>query len=39
MPTTVVSWNIAKGYEPWHQLLQMDAETALLQEVGPCRPM
>ena len=34
MPTIVVSWNIAKGHEPWHQLLQMDADVALLQEVG-----
>ena len=34
MPTTVVSWNIDKGHEPWRQLLQMDADIALLQEVG-----
>ena len=29
-----MSWNIAKRYEPWRQLLQMDADIALLQEVG-----
>ena len=34
MPTTVVSWNIAKRSEPWRQLLQMDADIALLQEAG-----
>ena len=32
MPTTVLSWNIAKRSEPWRQLLQMDADIALLQE-------
>ena len=31
MPTTVVSWNIAKSHEPWRQLLQMGADIALLQ--------
>lgn len=38
MVTTVVNWNIAKGQEPWCQLLQMDADIALLQETGqvPC---
>lgn len=36
MGVTVVSWNIAKRIEPWHQLLEMDADVALLQEaVGP----
>lgn len=34
MVTTVVSWNIGKRVKPWHQLLQMDADVALLQEVG-----
>ena len=34
MATTVVCWNIAKGHEPWRQLVQMDADLALLQEVG-----
>ena len=34
MPTTIVSWNIAKRHEPWRQLLQMDADIALLQEAG-----
>ena len=28
MAITVVSWNIAKRYEPWRQLLQMDADVA-----------
>ena len=30
--TTIVSWNIAARHEPWRQLLQMDADIALLQE-------
>ena len=30
MAVTVVSWNIAKKHEPWRQLLQMDADVALL---------
>ena len=38
MPTTVVSWNIAKSHEPWRQLSQMDADIALLQEAGPVSP-
>ena len=38
MPTTVVSWNIAKSHEPWRQLLQMGADIALLQEAGPVPP-
>ena len=32
MTTKVVSWNINVQREPWHQLLQMDADVALLQE-------
>ena len=32
MTVTVVSWNIAKRQEPWRQLLQIDADVALLQE-------
>ena len=32
MPTTVVSWNIARRQEPWRQLAAMDADVALLQE-------
>ena len=32
MAVTVVSWNIAKRQEPWRQLLEMDADVALLQE-------
>ena len=35
MAVTVVSWNIAKKHEPWRQLLQMDADVALLQEASP----
>ena len=35
MAVTVVSWNIAKRHEPWRQLLQMDADVALLQEALP----
>ena len=34
MPTTIVSWNIDRSYEPWRQLLQMDADIAMLQEAG-----
>ncbi len=35
MAVTVVSWNIAKRSKPWRQLLQMDADIALLQEASP----
>ena len=35
MAITVVSWNIATRREPWRQLLQMDADVALLQEATP----
>ncbi|MCY4643199.1 MAG: hypothetical protein OXB88_01135 [Bacteriovoracales bacterium] len=35
---TVVSWNIAKRKKPWHQLLQMNADIALLQEVASVPP-
>ena len=38
MTTTVVSWNIAKRHEPWRQLLEMDADVALLQETGQVPP-
>ena len=31
----VVSWNIAKRDEPWRELVEMDADVALLQEAGP----
>ena len=34
MATTVVCWNIAKRHEPWRQLVEMDADLALLQEAG-----
>ncbi len=34
MVTTVVSWNIAKRHKPWRQLVDMDADVALLQEAG-----
>ncbi len=30
-----MSWNIARRHEPWRQLLQMDADVALLQEAAP----
>ena len=30
----VVSWNIGKMHQPWRELLEMDADVALLQEVG-----
>ena len=30
-----MSWNIAKKHEPWRELLQMDADVALLQEASP----
>ena len=32
--TKVVSWNVSKRQDPWHQLLMMDADVALLQEAG-----
>ena len=32
--TKVVSWNIAKRQKPWRQLLEMDADVALLQEAS-----
>ena len=35
MAVTVVSWNIARRHEPWRQLMQMDADVALLQEAAP----
>ena len=35
MPVTVVSWNIAKRHGPWRQLLEMNADVALLQEGSP----
>lgn len=38
MSTTVVSWNIAKRSEPWRQLVEMDADVALLQEAAPPPP-
>ena len=30
----VVSWDIAKMHQPWRELLEMNADVALLQEVG-----
>ena len=33
-----MSWNIAKGRQAWRDLLQMDADIALLQEAGPIPP-
>ena len=38
MVTTVVSWNIAKSHQPWRQLVEMDADVALLQEAGSVPP-
>ena len=35
MVVTVLSWNICKRREPWRQLLQMEADVALLQEASP----
>ena len=35
MGVTVVCWNIAKKYEPWRELVRMDADVALLQEAFP----
>lgn len=32
--TTVISWNIAKRSKPWRELFDMQADVALLQEVG-----
>ena len=32
MGVTVVSWNIATKIEPWRELVEMDADVALLQE-------
>ena len=34
MATTVVCWNIAKRHAAWRQLVEMDADVALLQEAG-----
>ena len=34
MTVKIVSWNTAKRQKPWRQLLQMDADVALLQEAG-----
>ena len=31
---TVISWNIAKRSKPWRELFDMQADVALLQEVG-----
>ena len=33
--TTIVSWNIAQSPRAWQQLLDMDADIALLQEAAP----
>ena len=38
MAVVAVSWNIAKRHEPWCQLLEMDADVALLQEAGQPPP-
>ena len=31
----VICWNIARRQEPWRELVQMDADVALLQEAAP----
>ncbi len=36
--TTVVCWNIGKRKAPWDELLEMDADVALLQETGKVPP-
>ena len=38
MGTTVVCWNIAKRHNAWRQLVEMDADVALLQEAGRYPP-
>ena len=35
--TRVVSWNIATMHESWRELVEMDADEALLQEVAKRR--
>ena len=37
-PVKIISWNIANKYEPWHWLLDSDADLALLQEAGEPPP-
>ena len=39
MTTKIVSWNIAKRHKPWKELVEMDADVALLQEVGAVPPV
>ena len=34
LTTKIVCWNIAKRRDPWRELVAMDADVALLQEVG-----
>ena len=34
MSTKVVSWNIDRRHEPWRELVNMEADVALLQEAG-----
>lgn len=36
--TKVVCWNIRKSKAPWYELLQMDADVALIQEAGKIPP-
>ena len=33
-PIKVMCWNVAKRHDPWRELVEMDADVALLQEVG-----
>ena len=36
--TTVVCWNIKKSHRPWYELLEMNADVALIQEAGKIPP-
>ena len=38
MTTKIVCWNIARRNEPWHWLLELDADVALLQEAAEPPP-
>ena len=38
LATRIVCWNIAKRHDPWRELVDMDADVALLQEAGQVPP-
>ena len=38
MPVKIISWNIAGRADPWHCLVAMNADVALLQEAGEPPP-